>query len=103
MRGLMGGTSKNEIVLAYGGSDFSMQALDEAERRKVPLIVTHAWQWPYGQAADVAASHLRKAIPFGYLCSGIRDRRGRPVPASRRRPRRLREPLSACMKSAGQQ
>ncbi|MEV4567618.1 universal stress protein [Nonomuraea sp. NPDC049419] len=53
------------IVLGYDGSDFSMQALDwaldEAELRNLPLLVAHAWQWPYGEAADEAKSHLRKA------------------------------------------
>ncbi|UBU18256.1 universal stress protein [Nonomuraea gerenzanensis] len=53
------------IVLGYDGSDFSMQALDwaldEAELRKLPLLVAHAWQWPYGEADEEAKSHLRKA------------------------------------------
>lgn len=55
----------NHIVLGYDGSDFSMQALDwaldEAELRKLPLTVAHAWQWPYGEAEEEAKAHLRKA------------------------------------------
>lgn len=55
----------NHIVLGYDGSDFSVQALDwaldEAELRKLPLTLTHAWQWPYGQAEEEAKAHLRKA------------------------------------------
>ncbi|GAA1695023.1 universal stress protein [Nonomuraea maheshkhaliensis] len=54
-----------DIVLGYDGSDFSMQALDwaldEAELRKLPLTVAHAWQWPYGDADEDAKAHLRKA------------------------------------------
>ncbi|MFI7707402.1 universal stress protein [Nonomuraea sp. NPDC049480] len=55
----------NHIVLGYDGSDFAMQALDwaldEAELRKLPLTVSHAWQWPYGEAEEEAKAHLRKA------------------------------------------
>ncbi|MEU0569485.1 universal stress protein [Nonomuraea sp. NPDC005983] len=55
----------NRVVVGYDGSDFSMQALDwamdEAEYRKLPLTVAHAWQWPYGEADDEAKAHLRKA------------------------------------------
>ncbi|AQZ63189.1 Universal stress protein family [[Actinomadura] parvosata subsp. kistnae] len=55
----------HHIVLGYDGSDFSMQALDwaldEAELRKLPLIVAHAWQWPYGKADEETKAHLRKA------------------------------------------
>jgi nucleotide-binding universal stress UspA family protein len=53
------------VVLGYDGSDFSMQALDwaldEAELRTLPLLVVHAWQWPYGEADEEAKSHLGKA------------------------------------------
>ncbi|GAA5076188.1 nucleotide-binding universal stress UspA family protein [Thermocatellispora tengchongensis] len=53
------------IVVGYDGSDFSMQALDwamdEAEWRKLPLTVCHAWQWPYGPAEEEARAHLGKA------------------------------------------
>ncbi|MEU6786807.1 universal stress protein [Nonomuraea angiospora] len=55
----------DRIVLGYDGSDFSMQALDwaldEAELRKLPLTLAHAWQWPYGDAEEEAKAHLRKA------------------------------------------
>ncbi|MFG2076296.1 universal stress protein [Nonomuraea maritima] len=55
----------DRIVLGYDGSDFSVQALDwaldEAELRKLPLTVTHGWQWPYGEADEEAKAHLRKA------------------------------------------
>jgi nucleotide-binding universal stress UspA family protein len=55
----------NHIVLGYDGSDFSMQALDwaldEAELRQLPLTLAHAWQWPYGEAAEQSKAHLRKA------------------------------------------
>jgi nucleotide-binding universal stress UspA family protein len=44
------------VVVGYDGSDFSMQALewalDEAELRKLPLTVAHAWQWPYGTVEE---------------------------------------------------
>ncbi|MFF4986052.1 universal stress protein [Streptosporangium saharense] len=54
-----------DVVVGYDGSDFSMQALewamDEAELRKAPLTVTHAWRWPYGEADEEARAHLRKA------------------------------------------
>ncbi|MFJ2032225.1 universal stress protein [Streptosporangium sp. NPDC087985] len=53
------------VVVGYDGSDFSMQALewamDEAELRKLPLVVSHTWQWPYGEADEEAKLHLRKA------------------------------------------
>ncbi|MFC4119911.1 universal stress protein [Nonomuraea zeae] len=55
----------HRVVVGYDGSDFSMQALDwaldECELRRLPLTVTHAWRWPYGQAAEEAKLHLRKA------------------------------------------
>ncbi|MEV4115694.1 universal stress protein [Nonomuraea sp. NPDC049695] len=55
----------NHIVLGYDGSDFSVQALDwaldEAELRKLPLTIAHAWQWPYGEAEEDDKAHLRKA------------------------------------------
>lgn len=55
----------DHIVLGYDGSDFAMQALDwaldEAELRKLPLTLAHAWQWPYGDAEEEAKAHLRKA------------------------------------------
>ncbi|MEV7009130.1 universal stress protein [Streptosporangium sp. NPDC051022] len=54
-----------DVVVGYDGSDFSMQALewamDEAELRKLPLSVAHAWRWPYGEADEEAKLHLRKA------------------------------------------
>ncbi|GIH96295.1 universal stress protein [Planobispora siamensis] len=53
------------VVVGYDGSDFSMQALDwamdEAELRRAPLTITHAWRWPYGRATEEARLHLRKA------------------------------------------
>ncbi|MGW5686163.1 universal stress protein [Nonomuraea sp. NPDC003754] len=53
------------VVVGYDGSDYSMQALDwamdEAELRRLPLTVAHAWQWPYGEADEEAKLHLRKA------------------------------------------
>ncbi|MFI7613476.1 universal stress protein [Nonomuraea terrae] len=53
------------IVLGHDGSDFAVQALewalDEAELRKLPLVVAHAWQWPYGAAEPEARAQLRKA------------------------------------------
>ncbi|WP_433256115.1 universal stress protein [Streptosporangium sp. CA-135522] len=58
-------TDSHDIVVGYDGSDFSMQALewamDEAELRKLPLTVAHAWRWPYGPADEEAKGHLRKA------------------------------------------
>ncbi|MEV5889093.1 universal stress protein [Nonomuraea fuscirosea] len=53
------------VVVGYDGSDFSVQALDwaldECELRGLPLTLTHAWRWPYGEAAEEAKLHLRKA------------------------------------------
>ncbi|MEO3859920.1 universal stress protein [Acrocarpospora sp. B8E8] len=58
-------TSNRAVVMGYDGSDYSMQALywamDEAELRRSPLIVMHAWSWPYGEASEEAKSHLRNA------------------------------------------
>ncbi|GAT71022.1 universal stress protein UspA [Planomonospora sphaerica] len=58
-------TATRTVVVGYDGSDFSMQALDwamdECELRKLPLTVTHAWRWPYGEASEEAKAHLRKA------------------------------------------
>ncbi|SDH71339.1 universal stress protein [Nonomuraea jiangxiensis] len=55
----------SHIVLGYDGSDFSVRALEwaieEAELRRLPLLLAHAWQWPYGQAIEEAKGHLRKA------------------------------------------
>ncbi|MDP9868277.1 MULTISPECIES: universal stress protein [Streptosporangium] len=54
-----------KIVIGYDGSDFSMQALDwamdEAELRKLPLTLTHAWRWPYREVDGGAKLHLREA------------------------------------------
>lgn len=53
------------VVIGYDGSDFAMQALDwamdEAELRGLPLLVAHAWQWPYGEATEESKRHLRQA------------------------------------------
>ncbi|GAA1682891.1 universal stress protein [Nonomuraea maheshkhaliensis] len=53
------------VVVGYDGSDFSVQALDwaldECELRGLPLTLTHAWRWPYGEASEEAKLHLRKA------------------------------------------
>lgn len=53
------------VLVGYDGSDFAMQALewalDEAELRKLPLTVVHAWAWPYGEAGEEAKRHLREA------------------------------------------
>ncbi|WP_240776732.1 universal stress protein [Nonomuraea basaltis] len=53
------------VVIGYDGSDHAMQALDwamdEAELRKLPLTVCHAWQWPYGEGDQAARDSLRHA------------------------------------------
>ncbi|MFI7643638.1 universal stress protein [Nonomuraea sp. NPDC049400] len=53
------------VVIGYDGTDHSMQALDwamdEAEFRKLPLTVCHAWQWPYGDADQTGRDSLRRA------------------------------------------
>ncbi|MEO3875998.1 universal stress protein [Nonomuraea sp. B12E4] len=53
------------VVVGYDGSDHSMQALDwsmdEAELRRLPLTVCHAWQWPYGGGDQSARESLRRA------------------------------------------
>ncbi|MEU7004629.1 universal stress protein [Nonomuraea sp. NPDC046570] len=58
-------TTTRGVVAGYDGSHYSMQALywamDEAEFRQLPLTVSHVWQWPYGEAGEVARLHLRKA------------------------------------------
>ncbi|GGO66796.1 universal stress protein [Nonomuraea cavernae] len=58
-------TDPRGVVLGYDGSDFSMQALDwaidECELRGLPLTLSHAWRWPYGEAPEEAKLHLRKA------------------------------------------
>lgn len=58
-------TEPQTVVVGYDGSDFAMQALDwamdECELRKAPLMVAHAWRWPYGEATEEAKLHLRKA------------------------------------------
>ncbi|MEV0389245.1 universal stress protein [Nonomuraea sp. NPDC050643] len=63
----------HRVVVGYDGSDFSMQALDwaldECELRRLPLTITHAWRWPYGEAAEEAKLHLRKAAEH-VLCHG---------------------------------
>jgi nucleotide-binding universal stress UspA family protein len=55
----------HKVVLGYDGSDFSMQALswalDECELRGLPLTITHAWRWPYGEAAEKVKLQLYKA------------------------------------------
>lgn len=81
-------TSNRAVIVGYDGSDYSMQALywamDEAELRGSPLIVMHAWSWPYGQASDEAKSHLRNAAEHvlwhgaecARSCSTVNDVRG---------------------------
>jgi nucleotide-binding universal stress UspA family protein len=53
------------VVVGYDGSDHAMQALDwamdEAEFRRLPLTVCHAWQWPYGDGDEAARNTLRHA------------------------------------------
>ncbi|RBQ15831.1 universal stress protein [Spongiactinospora rosea] len=68
-------TKPHGVAVGYDGSDFAMQALDwamdEAELRRLPLTVAHAWQWPYGSAASGAKEHLRKAA-WHVLEHGVR-------------------------------
>lgn len=58
-------TEQQTVVVGYDGSHFAMQALDwamdECELRELPLTITHAWRWPYGEAPEEAKLHLRKA------------------------------------------
>ncbi|MGP3963834.1 universal stress protein [Nonomuraea sp. 3N208] len=53
------------VVIGYDGSDHAMQALDwamdEAELRKLPLTMCHAWQWPYDDGDQAARDSLRRA------------------------------------------
>ncbi|GAA0986286.1 hypothetical protein GCM10009555_063380 [Acrocarpospora macrocephala] len=53
------------IVVGYDGTDYSMQALDwamdEAEYRQAPLLVAHAWHWPYEPGDDLGRDSLRRA------------------------------------------
>ncbi|GAA1011785.1 universal stress protein [Acrocarpospora pleiomorpha] len=53
------------IVVGYDGTDYSMQALDwamdEAEHRHAPLLVAHAWHWPYEPGDDLGRDSLRRA------------------------------------------
>ncbi|MGW0062986.1 universal stress protein [Streptosporangium sandarakinum] len=50
-------TRRRRVVTGYDGSDHSLQALewamDEAELRRLPLTVVHAWQWPYGETGEI--------------------------------------------------
>jgi nucleotide-binding universal stress UspA family protein len=61
------------VVLGYDGSDFSMQALswalDECELRRLPLTISHAWRWPYGEADEEVKLQLSKAARH-VLCHG---------------------------------
>ncbi|SNS11550.1 universal stress protein [Actinomadura mexicana] len=45
------GSGAREVVVGFDGSVHAMQALDwaldEAELRGSPLVLCHAWQWPY--------------------------------------------------------
>lgn len=53
------------VVIGYDGSDHSMQALDwamdEAEFRRLPLTICHAWQWPYRDGDQTARDSLHRA------------------------------------------
>lgn len=53
------------VVIGYDGSDHSMQALDwamdEAEFRRLPLTICHAWQWPYRDGDQAARDSLHRA------------------------------------------
>ncbi|MGI5202449.1 universal stress protein [Spirillospora sp. CA-108201] len=45
------GSGARDVVVGFDGSVYAMQALDwaldEAELRGSPLVLCHAWQWPY--------------------------------------------------------
>ncbi|MBO4275800.1 universal stress protein [Microbispora triticiradicis] len=53
------------IVVGYDGSDFAMQALDwamdEAEFRRAPITVCHAWRSPYTPGDEEARKSLHHA------------------------------------------
>ncbi|NDU71494.1 universal stress protein [Actinomadura sp. DSM 109109] len=58
------GGGAREVVVGFDGSVHAMQALDwaldEAELRGSPLVLCHAWQWPYqGVASEVEEAGRR--------------------------------------------
>ncbi|MGC5015727.1 universal stress protein [Streptosporangium sp. DT93] len=58
-------TRRNGIVIGYDGSNSPLRdlewAAEEAELRRLPLMITHTWRWPYGEADGEARLHLSKA------------------------------------------
>lgn len=55
-----------EVVVGFDGSVHAMQALDwaldEAELRGSPLVLCHAWQWPYQGAAPEVEEAGRRSL-----------------------------------------
>ncbi|WP_338742706.1 universal stress protein [Actinomadura luteofluorescens] len=55
-----------EVVVGFDGSVHAMQALDwaldEAELRGSPLVLCHAWQWPYQGAAPEVEEASRRSL-----------------------------------------
>ncbi|MES9538566.1 MULTISPECIES: universal stress protein [unclassified Actinomadura] len=60
-----GGTAR-EVVVGFDGSVYAMQALDwaldEAELRGSPLVLCHAWHWPYQGVAPELEEAGRRSL-----------------------------------------
>lgn len=78
------GSDAGEVVVGFDGSVHAMQALDwaldEAELRGSPLVLCHAWQWPYqGVAPDLEQAGRRslQAAAQHVLAHGVECARER--------------------------
>jgi nucleotide-binding universal stress UspA family protein len=75
-----GPADRSGVVVGFDGSAHAMQALDwaldEAELRRSPLILCHAWQWPYGASDELGRRSLRMAanhvLEHGVECARYR-------------------------------
>ena len=60
-----GGTAR-DVVVGFDGSVYAMQALDwaldEAELRGSPLVLCHAWHWPYQGVAPELEEAGRRSL-----------------------------------------
>jgi nucleotide-binding universal stress UspA family protein len=77
-------SSAREVVVGFDGSVHAMQALDwaldEAELRGSPLVLCHAWQWPYqGVVPDLEEAGRRSlhAAAEHVLAHGLKCARER--------------------------
>ncbi|MES9606763.1 universal stress protein [Actinomadura sp. NPDC000929] len=60
------GSGAREVVVGFDGSVYAMQALDwaldEAELRGSPLVLCHAWHWPYQGVAPELEEAGRRSL-----------------------------------------